>query len=93
MKLLSIKEACDRLSIGRTSLYALIAAGDIVTRKIGRRTLINEETLESFVRSAEKGGPRHTPAASRFEGTVSSDDDGLGDTVTKLRKARCHGNN
>jgi excisionase family DNA binding protein len=54
MKLHSIKETCDYLGIGRTSLYALIAAGDVIAIKIGRRTLISGQSLESFVKAAEK---------------------------------------
>jgi excisionase family DNA binding protein len=88
--LLSIKDSYERLSIGRSSLYALIAAGDIVTIKIGRRTLIRAETIESFIRAAENDR-RHASAINRFEAGATSDDDSLGNAVTNLRKARSHG--
>lgn len=35
--LLSVSEACEALSIGRTTLYGLIQAGQIVTIKVGKR--------------------------------------------------------
>jgi excisionase family DNA binding protein len=54
MKLHSIKQTCNYLGIGRSSLYALIAAGDVVAMKIGRRTLISDQSLECFVKAAEK---------------------------------------
>lgn len=37
---LSIQDAADALGIGRTTLYELVAAKEIVPFKIGRRTLI-----------------------------------------------------
>ena len=37
--------------IGRTSLYKLIAKGDLVSRKNGKRTLILVEDLERVVDS------------------------------------------
>lgn len=41
----SINDACRRLSIGRSWLYAEIAAGRIKTAKLGRRTLIPDTEL------------------------------------------------
>jgi len=43
-----IPEACRVLGIGRSKLYELIAANEITTRKIGRKTLIPREDLTSF---------------------------------------------
>ncbi|RXG83813.1 helix-turn-helix domain-containing protein [Bradyrhizobium zhanjiangense] len=50
----SIVEACDLLSIGRTTLYQLIKAGDLQTRKVGRRTLIPAKSLDSFIGAVEQ---------------------------------------
>lgn len=38
--LVSIREASERLGIGRSTIYRLISLGDIVPKRIGRRTLI-----------------------------------------------------
>lgn len=45
----SVKEACRVSSIGRTALYAHIAAGRLEARKLGRRTLIPAESLHKLL--------------------------------------------
>lgn len=45
----SIQETCGLLSIGRTTLYALIGQGDLAVLKIGRRTLIPAKSLDAFI--------------------------------------------
>ena len=45
----SIKEACKASSLGRTTLYAHIAAGRLLTRRIGGRTIIPAESLHAFI--------------------------------------------
>jgi excisionase family DNA binding protein len=47
----SIKEACAACRVGRTTLYAAIARGDLKTKKIGRRTLIGSQDLRSWLES------------------------------------------
>lgn len=42
-------QAAILLSIGRTNLYALIAAGDIRPVKLGRRTLIPVQQLHELI--------------------------------------------
>ena len=49
--LYAVPETCQRLSIGRSTLYELIADGQIKAVKIGRRTLIPNEELERYVAS------------------------------------------
>lgn len=54
-----IPEACRRLGVGRTSLYALVKAGEIHVIKVGSRTLIPESELQRFVEgqlAARKAG-------------------------------------
>lgn len=51
----SILEACDLLSIGRTTLYSLIKSGDLQTRKVGRRTLILAKSLDVFIGALDGG--------------------------------------
>jgi excisionase family DNA binding protein len=45
----SIREACEASSLGRTTLYALIARGTLRAVRIGGRTVIPAESLLSLV--------------------------------------------
>jgi hypothetical protein len=45
----SINELTQILPLGRTSIYAEIAKGNLVAKKIGRRTLILSGDLERFL--------------------------------------------
>lgn len=44
-----IPDAAEVLGIGRSTLYELIATGQIKVVKIGRRTLIAQDELERYV--------------------------------------------
>lgn len=41
----SVTAACERLGVGKTTIYELIKAGEIRPFKIGRKTLIPENDL------------------------------------------------
>ena len=45
----SIDEAVDASGIGRTTIYALIKAGELTPVKIGKRTLIRKGDLEALL--------------------------------------------
>lgn len=45
----SVADACKVSSIGKTSLYALIAEGRLEIRKIGKRTLIPAASLRRLI--------------------------------------------
>ena len=45
----SIKEACKASSLGRTTIYAHIAAGRLLARRIGGRTIIPAESFHAFI--------------------------------------------
>lgn len=45
----SIKEACAASSLGKTSLYAHIAAGRLKAIRLGGRTLIPADSLHALV--------------------------------------------
>lgn len=47
--LLHPEEAAEVLGLGRTKLYALLAAGEIESLTVGRRRLIPKDALEAFV--------------------------------------------
>ena len=45
----SIKEACRASSLGRTTIYAHIAAGRLLSKRIGGRTIIPAESLHALI--------------------------------------------
>ena len=46
---ITVKDALAIIGIGRTSFYALVAAGEITTVKIGRRRLVHMASLKILV--------------------------------------------
>lgn len=46
---ISINDAARTLSLGRTSIYAMIADGRLEAFKLGRRTLIKAESVRKLV--------------------------------------------
>ena len=48
----SIPEAAHAISIGRSKIYSMIAAGTIETRKIGSRTIIPAASLHRLLEAA-----------------------------------------
>lgn len=44
----SVAEAAQLLGVGRTTLLGIIGAGDLPTRKVGRRRLVLVRELEAF---------------------------------------------
>ncbi len=45
----SINETAKALSLGRTSIYAMIADGRLDAFKLGRRTLIRAESIRRLI--------------------------------------------
>lgn len=52
----SINDAVRIFGIGRTKLYELIQAGDVVAVKLGRRTLLDSASLRDFIGCLPKMG-------------------------------------
>jgi len=50
----SIREACQASSLGRTTLYAHIAAGRLRAVRIGGRTIIPAESLHALVQGVSE---------------------------------------
>jgi excisionase family DNA binding protein len=46
---LTVNEACRRLTCGRTLFYSLVKAGHLKPVKIGRRTIIPAQQIESLL--------------------------------------------
>lgn len=49
----SINETAEVLSLGRTSVYAMIADGRLVAFKLGRRTLVKADSVRRLVGEQE----------------------------------------
>jgi excisionase family DNA binding protein len=49
----SINETARTLSLGRTSIYAMIADGRLQAFKLGRRTLIKAESIRRLISGEE----------------------------------------
>ena len=45
----SINDTAKALSLGRTSVYALIGDGRLVAFKLGRRTLVNADSIRRLI--------------------------------------------
>lgn len=48
---LSVREACELCSLGRTSFYKFVKSGQIPARKLGRRTIVLPSELEQAFKS------------------------------------------
>lgn len=53
---LSVKEVCRLLSIGRTTFYKLMRAGKLVARKLRGRTVVLRGDFEQFVCTLPRAG-------------------------------------
>jgi excisionase family DNA binding protein len=47
--LLTVEEAAKRLSIGRTTMYALIKAGHVATVRLGHLRRVPADALDNYV--------------------------------------------
>jgi excisionase family DNA binding protein len=66
-----ILEACTVSCLGRTTLYAAIKSGDLVARKIGRRTVITADDLKSWLNNRPSAREERTSVTATpmdFEG-------------------------
>jgi excisionase family DNA binding protein len=50
-----VNDAARMIGVGRTTLYALIAAGDLEAVKIGKATRITTASLHELVRRQQRG--------------------------------------
>jgi len=46
---MSVKDAASRVGVGLTTLYKLMATGQITAKKVGARTLVLVESIDAFL--------------------------------------------
>jgi excisionase family DNA binding protein len=71
-----IGQAADAIGLSRSRIYELIAAGEIVVCKVGKRTIIPATVLTAFL---ERHRVERLPALATNDSTpigVSDDEDG-----------------
>jgi excisionase family DNA binding protein len=61
--LLTVEEAAQRLSIGRTTMYSLVSAGAIESVTIGRLRRVPSESLEKYVSTLRTSNQPESAAA------------------------------
>lgn len=55
-RLHNIESVMDRLGVGRSTVFALMASGQLRSCKVGRRRLIPESAISDFIDSLESTG-------------------------------------
>lgn len=49
----SISQTCQLTGLGRTSVYARLHEGELTASKIGRRTLVSIESIETMLKKEQ----------------------------------------
>jgi excisionase family DNA binding protein len=50
-QLMSLEAVMERLAVGRSTVYKLVAAGALRSVKIGKRRLVSEQALAEYIAS------------------------------------------
>jgi excisionase family DNA binding protein len=59
----SINEVCATTNLGRDAVYRAISAGQLVARKLGRRTLVTDDDLRQFLAGLPRAGGHEQASA------------------------------
>lgn len=59
----SVNDALQAMSIGRTLFYREVAAGRIVAKKVGRKTIVPTASIERWLNSLPQAGRERARAA------------------------------
>jgi excisionase family DNA binding protein len=73
MKLLTVKEACERLRISRATLYNLVKKGKLTFVKIGGKSLISDKVIDRLIAQATRTPPKRAASAKEEAWTASWD--------------------
>jgi excisionase family DNA binding protein len=52
----SINEVCAATNLGRDAVYGAISRGELVARKLGKRTIVTSRDLERFLHDLPHAG-------------------------------------
>lgn len=55
-RLWPVESVMERLSLGRSTVFALIATGDLRSVKVGRRRLVSEAAITEYIRRIDQTG-------------------------------------
>jgi excisionase family DNA binding protein len=55
-RLHNIESVMDRLGVGRSTVFAAIAGGQLRSVKVGRRRLVPESAITQFIQNLETAG-------------------------------------
>ncbi len=58
--LLSIKQTCELLGVGRTTCYLLITSGDLLIVKIGRSTRVRSSSVTALIDRSTVANPSNS---------------------------------
>lgn len=62
--LLTVEEAADRLSVGRTYMFELIRSGSVDSVRVGRLRRVRPKDLERYVAALRSAGDGPAPTVS-----------------------------
>ncbi len=65
MRLLTVREVCERLRISRATLYNLVKNGKLRLVKIGGKSLIRDEVIHRLIAGGSWARARKSPRKSR----------------------------
>ena len=63
MRLLTVREACERLRISRATLYNLAKRGKLAFVKIGGKSLIRDDIIDRLIAQGSWARPKRTAVA------------------------------
>lgn len=55
-RLWPVESVMERLSLGRSTVFALIASGDLRSVKVGRRRLVSEAAITEYIARIDQTG-------------------------------------
>ncbi|MEO0248648.1 MAG: helix-turn-helix domain-containing protein [candidate division WOR-3 bacterium] len=74
-RLLTVKETCKYLRISAPTLYRMLERNELITVKIGKRTLFDKKDLDAYIDSSKGPTSRKPSAAGRRRKKVETTTD------------------